>query len=339
MNPFDAPMAEIARHVPLPDRPVWRYEFYGLMRWLSAVRQDKPPVGEALRPQQETFRLGQKPSMAFAPREIADLRQDGGLLRIRLHGLGLLGPNGAMPLQFTDFIRDRAEAHQDTTLADFLDVFHHRHLSAMYRAWANSQAAAGLDRPQDERFSRYVDRLAGCEAGQPSVLPGHARLCAAAHLVREARNPAGMASTLSNFFGVPIEVEEFVPRWVRINDEDVTLLGAPGQASMLGDGAFAGEHILDCQHGFRLIIGPLSLEDYLSFTPTGHNLPLLVEWVRAFVGFEFAWEAELRIAPRAAPGARVGSEERLGWSTWLGEGDAETPTTGMIFDPEEAMTA
>ncbi|MDR1996507.1 type VI secretion system baseplate subunit TssG [Azonexus sp.] len=318
--------------------PPWDYEFFSLMRWISARDQAAPPVGEAMRPQQESFRLGQKPALTFAPREVAELVETDGRLQVRLFGLGLLGPNGPMPLQFTDFVRDRAEAHLDTTLANFLDIFHHRYLATLYRAWAIGQAAAGLDRSSDERFSVYVDSLGGGDADHPSPVPSHARLAAAAHLVREARNPEGIAATLSHFFGVPVTLEEFVPHWIDIDPGDLSYLGRPGPAAMLGEGAFAGEKILDRQHHFRLVIGPLSLEQYLTFTPTGQNLPLLIEWVRAFVGLEFAWEAELRIAPQAAPAARIGGNERLGWSTWLGDTAADVPTTGMIFQPEETMS-
>lgn len=321
-------------HPDLPHDAPWRFGFFGLMRWLSARHADLPPAGEAERPQQEIFRLGQQPSMIFAPREIAGIERGEEGWRIRLFGLGLLGANGPLPLHLTDFIRERSEAQQDRTLEDFLNIFHHRYLSILYRAWASSQSTAGLDRADDERFSVYVNALGACEAGEHGALPAHALLAASAHLVREARNPDGLAATLSHFFGVPARVEEFVARWIDINPEDCTRLGNPGLPGMLGEGAFAGEKILDRQHHFRLVIGPLSLDDYLSFTPTGHNLPLLVEWVRAFTGFEFAWEAELRIAPQAAPAACLGGEERLGWSTWLGQPEAATETSGMVFEPE-----
>ncbi len=53
----------------LLDEP-WRYGFISLLRRIGAdPRLD--PVGTARRPQAEPFRLGQAPSLAFAPREIA----------------------------------------------------------------------------------------------------------------------------------------------------------------------------------------------------------------------------------------------------------------------------
>lgn len=326
------------QHAPLPMLPdaADRYSFFGLLRWLSAQYDQLPEIGTATRPQDERFRLGQKPSMAFAPREIADItQQEDGRLHIRLFGLGLLGPNGPMPLQFTDFVRERAEAYQDNTLADFLDIFHHRMLGQLYRAWAIGQSSAGIDRAAQEHFSTYIDAL-GKTTLHESPLPQHSRLAAAAHLVREARNPDGLALTLSRFFAAPVEIHEFQARWIDIAPEDCSILGKSGLAATLGEGAFAGEKILDRQHNFRIVIGPVDLAGYLSFMPGGHNLPKLIEWVRAFTGFEYSWEVQIMVAPGAAPPASIGSEWRLGWSTWLGETDPNQPVTGLIFEPETA---
>lgn len=99
-------------------------------------------------------------------------------------------------------------------------------------------------------------------------------------------------------------------------------------------GALLGEAVPDRQHKFRLIIGPLDLQQYLNFTPKGRDLPVLVEWVRSFVGFEFEWEVELQVQPQSAPPAVLGADERLGWSTWLGRSDTSCAITGMVFQPE-----
>jgi type VI secretion system protein ImpH len=252
-------------------------------------------------------------------------------------------------------VRERTENYNDTTLADFLDLFHHRYLTHMYRAWAQSQAAAGLDRADDENFSRYIARLTGHDPLEirDSVLPAHARLSASTHLSREARNPDGLAQTLARFFAVPVQLQEFVMHWIRIDEEDQSHLGRAHTSSIMGVGAIAGEVVADRQNKFRLILGPLSLQQYLRFTPQGKDLPLLIEWVRGFIGYEFVWEVELRVRNDSAPPARLEDKEKLGWSTWLGDPEgaglgtvvreklrkdgAELPdyAVGMVFEPEQ----
>lgn len=314
----------------------WRYGFLSLLRRLGADSRI-PPIGRARRPQAEPFRLGQQPSLTFAPREIAEVGEVDGRLRVRLFGLGMLGPNGPLPIHVTEIARDRKENRRDSTLVDFLDIFHHRFLTLFYRAWSSSQAAAGLDRPNDERFSFYVTSLFGQDTNEIKGrrLPAHARISASAHLVREARNPDGLRATLAQFFGVPVSIDEHIWHWIEVDPAEHSRLGKPGSPSVLSDGAMLGEQVPDRQHKFRIVIGPLDIDEYLRFTPQGADLPLIVEWVRAFVGYEFVWELELRIKAQSAPPAVIGGPERLGWSAWLGQSPTGEPITGMRFEPEQ----
>jgi type VI secretion system protein ImpH len=306
------------------------------MRYLSARSPSLPEVGQAGSPTQEFFRLAQLPALVFAPREIADIDLQRKLPRIRLFSLGALGPNGPLPLHFTEIAKDRLENRKDPTLVDFLDVFHHRFLTLFYRAWAQSQAAAGLDRVNEERFSRYVAWLNGDEFRETESLPlpSHARLAASAHLIREARNPDGVTATLSHFFGVPVALREFVHHWIEIAQDERSRLGKPSLASVLGEGAILGDKTPDRQHSFCLVIGPLSFAEYLRFLPNGGDLPVLIEWVRAFVGLEYHWEIQLDVRAESAPIAQLGATQRLGWTTWLGRNQQEKIATGMAYEPE-----
>lgn len=318
----------------------WKLSFLGLLRILSARHPELPPVGGAARPQAEPFRIGQTAALTFAPREIAKLEARADGLRIQLFGLGMLGPNGALPLHMTEIVRERTEADRDDTTAAILDIFHHRALTQFYRAWAGSQSAAGLDRAGEEVFSRYIGWLVGADVSEigGSPLPPHARLAASAHYVRESRTPDGIVAALSHFFGVPVRLDELVLHWIALDPAEHSRLGHPGTAAVIGQGALLGETVPGRQHKFRLVIGPLDLRQYLHFTPAGRDLPVLVEWVRSFVGFEFEWEVELQVQPESAPPAVLGSEERLGWSTWLGEPAATQPISGMVFQPEQYLS-
>jgi len=320
----------------------WRHSFLSLMRILDANDKSAPHIGTSQRPQQEKFRLGQQASLAFAPREIARVFQKDGATHIHLFGLGMLGPNGALPIHYTEQVRERTEARRDQTLADFLNIFHHRSFTHLYRAWAQSQAAAGLDRCEDESFTNYVARLAGDEPSelQSSPLPPHARWAGAAHRVRGPRDPEGLVSTLRRFFDVPVKLEEYRLQWMPIEPQDVCQLGATHESAMLGGGAMLGEKVPDRQTRFRLIIGPLKMDAYLRLTPqgsaTGKDLPALVELVRSFIGFEYVWEVELLIQGDTAPASVLGGSTQLGWSTWMSQETAAMPqaVTGMVLEPE-----
>lgn len=324
----------------------WRYSFTTLMRRIAAQHPHLPDVGAAKRPQQEPFRLGQQAALTFAPREIARVTMQSHGPNIKLFGLGFLGPNGPLPIHFTELVRERSEAKRDETLAHFLDTFHHRLFTHLYRAGAQSQSAGGgLDRPEDEHFTPYVARLGGDEPSElhGSPLSAHARWASAAHRVRSARTPEGLVSTLSRYFGVPVQLHEYRLHWMSLDEQDQTRLAVPRPSSVLGQGALLGEKVPDRQSRFRLTIGPLDMDGYLRLTPqgsaTGADLPALIEWVRAFVGFEYVWELELLVRSGIAPSATLGGDQQLAWSTWMGaqtiaNEPAPKAISGMVIEPE-----
>ena len=76
---FTAPNAEAKqaaiqyRLTSAQEKP-WDHSFTSLLRYLAARHSDTTPqVGKATRPRQEPFRLGQQPTLSFAPREVAEV--------------------------------------------------------------------------------------------------------------------------------------------------------------------------------------------------------------------------------------------------------------------------
>lgn len=313
----------------------WKSSFISTMRSLAAHSPEQPQPGTANLPSEENFRLGQPAHMTFAPREVAEISQKNGKTHLQLFGLGIWGPQGAMPLHLSEIAYTRAEGN-DNTLNEFVDLFHHRALSQFYRAWFVSQDTASLDRRSDEKFSFYVGSLAGLAPDElgGSELPLHPRLASSSHLIREARNPEGLVGALHYYFEVPVQIREYATQWILLQPSDQTQLGAAQGAMSLGDGAILGDTVLDRQHKFQLIFGPLSLQQYLHFSPWGQDLPVLRELVRNFVGFEYAWEVSLMLAADEVPCATLGETHQLGYTSWLDRSDDRTPISGMSFDPE-----
>ena len=115
----------------------WRYGFLNLMRRVD-VQLCTVPAGSAWQPSMEKFRLGQTPTLTFAPREIASVSWQQGRLHLSLYSLGLWGPNGPLPLHYTELARNRTESRCDPTLTRFTDLFHHRWLTQFYQAWRSA---------------------------------------------------------------------------------------------------------------------------------------------------------------------------------------------------------
>ena len=103
------------------------FDLFFALRWLQARHPDLPALGRAARPQAEPIRLGQDPSLAFAPATIAEVLPAvaGQPERLMVWNFGLYGPNGPLPTHLTEYVRERQRQYDDPTLARFSDIFHH----------------------------------------------------------------------------------------------------------------------------------------------------------------------------------------------------------------------
>jgi type VI secretion system protein ImpH len=322
----------------LGERP-FEHDFFQLMRRLECAFEDAPRIGTALRPADEPIRLGQDPSLAFAPASLAALRpgRKGGPPWLLVNFLGLLGPNGPLPLHLTDFARERLLHAGDPTFPRFLDIFHHRFLAMFYRAWSQAQPTVRLDRPTDDGFARYVGSFVGIGTGEfrsRDALNDHAKYFYSGWLSRNARNRDGLVALLRGFFDVSVRVDEFVGHWLRLPRSERTRVGRDDQSSVLGRGAVIGKRVWDLQHKFRIELGPLNLRQYEQFLPGGRALGELVTWVRTYLGFELEWDLLLALRAHEVPRARLGVYGQLGWTTWLGKYRRREPARNLALDAE-----
>lgn len=330
------------RYIQEAQNQPWNHGFTRMLRWLEARYHYLPQIGKAAKPFDEVVRIGQIPSLIFSPREIAKVSFNDGRAHIKTYGLGLWGPNGPLPLHFSEIAQHRREMQHDQTLTNFVDLFHHRALSLFHRAWKINQSTAGLDRKNDEQFSRYPAWLTGSELNELATtnLPTHAQLSASAHLKHQAKNPSAIVQTLSHFFQVPVVLDEYYFNWMDIDPSDRTQLGL-GNNTFLGQSAMLGECVPDRQNTFLLTLGPLSLSQYLRFLPNGEDLGTLIDWIRAFVGLEYKWILKLLIEQKEATPIQLGGSQQLGWSTWLGGKKTDQkpePVVGMVFEPEQYIS-
>ena len=300
----------------------WRFGFLQTLRWLDCLEAKSPPLGESTRPQDEPIRLGQAPSMIFAPSELAQLKRPttGTAPRLLVHFFGLLGPQGPLPLHLTDYARDRLRNANDPTFARFLDLFHHRMLSLYYRAWAQAQPAVSLDRPDRHRFSVYLGALEGI--GMPALkdrdaMPDLLKLHFTGHLANPSKHPDGLSAILSAFLQLPVGIEEFIGRWLRIPDEYCWRLGSSVDSGILGQTIAVGGRVWDHQSKFRIRIGPLRQEDFARLLPTGRSLKAVQAIVRNYIGDQLDWDLNPVLAESEVKPIQLGATGRLGWNTWL----------------------
>jgi type VI secretion system protein ImpH len=315
----------------------YRYDFYQTLRVLECLHAGQPRWGTALRPADEPIRLGQVADLSFAPTSIASFEPGGDRIKphLSVYFAGLLGPNGPLPLHMTEYARERLRNAGDRTLGRFLDIFHHRFLAFLYRAWAQAQPHVNRDRPASDRFAVYVGSFPGIAPASfqhRDDVPDTAKFFHVSTLARQVRHAEGLAAILRQFFDVPVVVEEFVGHWLRLEQCDRALLGRT--AAVLGVEAVLGSRVWDRQHKFRLRLGPLTWAQYESFLPGHGPLRKLVDWVRLYLCFELAWDVRLVLARREVPPLKLGGGARLGWTAWLGTRPRERDGDDLCLNAE-----
>ena len=314
------------------------FDFYRAVRLIESAYRDRPRVGTDNRAANDPVRFGQVPSLAFAPTTVAAFEPpfDGRPPRLLVNFLGLLGPNGPMPLHLSAYVWDRLRNHHDRTLARFLDLFNHRMIALFYRAWAHHQQAAGYDRGGRDKWSTYVGSLIGIgvESLQRRDAVGDvAKLHYSGRLLSQTRHAEGLRAILADYFGVPVEIQQFVGQWVRIPEESRCILGDSPETGTLGQTAVVGSRVWDVQQKFRIRFGPVAWADYQKMLPGGESLRRLVAWVRSYVGDEFDWDLRLVLRKGEVPAARLGQTGRLGWSTWLHAAPPKRDAEDLVLRP------
>jgi type VI secretion system protein ImpH len=319
------------------------FDFHQAMRRLECAFRELPRWGEAALPSDEPVRIGQNPSMAFAPSAVEDFEapSDGAPGKLRVAFFGLFGPNGPLPTHMTEYVRERLRHAGDRTLVAFADVFHHRMFALFHRAWSVTRPVAGCDRPESDRLRTYVASLFGLgfsSLRDRDSMPDRAKLKYAALLAASPKSAAGLRAAISSFFELPVEIEEYIGQWLEVPADSRFRLGHSPEVSRLGRTTVLGGRVYDRNHKFRVALGPLSRPDFLRFLPGTPGLDRLRSMVRNYTGDELAWDVRLIPAPFAASQIQLGMHGRLGWDALLGRGSGNADASDVIVDPSSHET-
>lgn len=312
----------------------YQHDFYQLARRLECANPGLPRLGLATRPSQEPVRFAQEPDVIFAPSTMAEVRRNTeGRANLSVHFFGLHGPNGPMPLHFTEYVRDRSENERDHTLQAFCDLFHHRMMTLLYRAWSSGKATVSRDRPAGDRYADWAGSVVG--VGTESLrdrdtVPDDAKRFHAGRFACGPRNGEGLRVILADDLGLPVKIEEFVGQWVSLPEQYRCRIGQRPESGMLGQNLIVGARVWDCQHRFRIVLGPMGYEDLKSLLPGKPRFLRVRDWVRGYLSRALTWDVQLILRRKEVPPTTLGGESLLGWTTWLS-------TKPFTHDPDDAV--
>ena len=203
------------------EREPYSFEFFQAVRVLHSLHPTRGRVGRYGNPDDEAVHFGATPATAFPASEIQAIElEDGVPPRMLVNFFGLTGPQGVLPLEYSELVADRVR-QRDHALRDFLDVFNHRMVSLFFRAWERTHAHGGEAASGEDPLRDHLLDLAGL--GTPGLakqlgLPAAALPFYVGLLSMPARPAVALELLLEDYFGVSVEVEQFVGGWYAIDE-------------------------------------------------------------------------------------------------------------------------
>lgn len=356
----------------------YEYEFFQAVRLLemAALRNElqlsKDGVGGSAPPSREFIRFKAQTSLSYVSADVLRLVQPENSVEnddaaeaphenrweMEVGFTGLVGSQGVLPYYLTETLQ-RELKEKNSALKDFLDVFHHRHISLLYRAWQKYQMPANYEMARLRRdnspdlFSQAVASVAGLGTSEMRYrmpLPDDALLGMAGLLGRQQCSAAALTHMIRGYFGLEVAIEQFQGQWDALPEDVLTRLpceeSPQGVNNRLGVDSIVGTHCFQAQNKFRVVIEPMSYEEHMAMAPGGPKLEALKAFIQLSAGVEMDFEisatlyteqiAPVQLSPHAA------TQPLLGWNSHMAA--EHTDGTPVIISlsadqtsPEEAL--
>lgn len=310
-----------------------RFDFRQAVRLLLAMQPAAVPPGGQGPLSKEAVRFRANPSLGFPSADIDSIEIEKTAAQFPAHTMtvnfmGLFGPASPLPAFYTE---DIIRSDPDTAMArHFFDMFHHRFVSFVFRAWQKYRYDLQYRPGARDAFSNRMFSFIGL---------GHTRLRQDSHIEWErllpylgllgmkVRSASLLSGVIAHYFGdVPARVEEYVKHQTVIDPIQRNRLGA--ENCTLGVSCLVGARVVDLNTKFRLHLGPMDFAQYREFLPGGRFHETLRELVSFTLVDHFDYDVVLALDAHHVPRTSLTPDSpcRLGYSTWIGAARREQVT-------------
>ncbi len=314
--------------------------WFGLVRNLDN-QTTNITIGEYSPLRDEPIRLSSSSKLAFPAKDIESITREpntgtseiNSVVSISHSRWGLTGSVGALPYVYSELSNANAR-FQKSALKDFFNIFNHRALSLLYKAWKKyrfhiqKEKYENETRTESDNYTALLSAISGLADSEQINLTGlsaNALLSYTGLLARQVRSARGLSTLLSQHFLMNIQTEELVARWVDLDKEVLSQIsGTSAQANnKLGSTCILGSKTWLAQPFFRVLVTSPTEKEFASLIPSGSLLQSLQLLTQLYVGVEFAFDIEIRIPATTLPPSRLGGRNQLkpilGWNTLIGQ--------------------
>jgi type VI secretion system protein ImpH len=264
-------------------------------------------------------------------------------IRVRPAFMGLLSGTGVLPAHYTERIAEHELYQKDAGPRAFLDSLSNRSLSLFYGAWKKYRLELHYGGDDEDGFLPLLLNLAGL--GQPALrkrlgaraeggLPDRTIGYFAAAIRQRPVSATQIARVLSEYFGHPVEAEQFIGSWYAVPPAQQSTLGSA--SATLGRTAITGARVWQRDLRLRLVVGPLDAAGLRAFLPGGSAARALRTLLALFTGLTLEYEVELVLRAADVCSVTLGDDaaSRLGWNTYLVDAPQTQDRRDVRYDIE-----
>ena len=252
---------------------------------------------------------------------VSPVKEHPGQFQLTTTLYGIYGTNSPLPYFYTENLM-KWERDGLPYARDFLDLFHHCLLSLYYRASIRYRYDMQFVREGKDEISPKVLALMGLDE---SVLDRGLQ-CYADGFTQQGRSATALENLLSDYFSLPVSVEQFFDQEIEFHEADLSRLGE--QNHTLGEDWVIGSQMLSCSGSFRIAIQLLIREQVKKFLPSGENFKALCKIVDLFLMSPLVFSVELSLPKDFLEEDFFAGQ--LGWTTWL---SSPPPNSKIVLQP------
>jgi type VI secretion system protein ImpH len=268
---------------------------------------------------EERLRFRHDPAMSFSAGDIShakvavlpksperSLLEDIAVFEVMTTFLGLTGAASPLPLYMVEEVLH--EDDDSPVRRHFLDIFHHRLLSLLYRSVMKYMPAREHVTTKDDVWMLRALALGGLDPEIQTVsdkIPRHTLVRLIPLLSGRGRNTRTTQKATREILGdllgvVPeVSVRELAGGWIKVDEDQQMSLGAHN--CELGLTAILGQHTYDRAGRFAMRVGPLTRKQYRRFLKDGDLLPVVKEIVHLSSKESLDYDLELLLRGDEVP--------------------------------------
>jgi len=327
------------------DEP-FRFSFFQATRLLQGLvrkwqtKGKSNPVGRDLVPQDESVRFSSHLSLQFASSDIAKIHKHEHIVKsdkqdiaeIEVSFLGLTGQSSVLPVYLTELQMQR-QREKDYALHNFLDIFNHRAISFFYRAWEKYRLPFSYERVQLHRKNQtdpVTDTfhsllgIRGDAVQKRLPLNSEDMIFYAGLFATQRRSANALESSLTEYMGVPISINQFKGEWMSLLEDDrcrLPLFPLGGSNNCLGVDTIIGNQVYTMEGKFEIVLGPLKRDQFNALLPNSKQIEALKKYAHMFAGptqhFSLQYQLEEDAVSQWVLDEETDGQRGLGWNTWL----------------------